>query len=178
MRALAAAPPPGQGPGVKLLAMEDFRWKRCWIKSVALLPNVLAKNAAVAAGADEAVFIDDAMVTECAVSNFFAVLGKQVVTHPVGPRVLGGITRQILRDAAQEIGIAWSERPLRQAEAIAADEAFITSTTREISWVSHWNGQPLGGARCGPVTRRLHEALVRIVRSETASQAVAAAAAR
>jgi D-alanine transaminase len=156
--------------------MEDFRWKRCWIKSIALLPNVLAKNAAVAAGADEAIFVDEGIVTECAVSNFFAVLGGQIVTHPVGPRVLGGITRQALHEAAREIGIAWSERPIRQAEAVAADEAFITSTTREISWVSHWNGQPLGGARCGPITRRLHEALVRIVRSETAAPTTAATA--
>src|SRR6185437_14418746 len=62
---------PGEGEGVRLLAVPDERWKRCWIKSIALLPNVLAKNKAIAAGADEAVFIEDGIVTECAASNLF-----------------------------------------------------------------------------------------------------------
>src|SRR5579871_2459086 len=65
---------PGEGEGVKLVAVADERWKRCWIKSIALLPNVLAKNQAVAAGADEAVFIDGGVVTECSASNLFAVI--------------------------------------------------------------------------------------------------------
>src|SRR5579864_4570729 len=63
---------PGEGEGVKLLAVPDERWKRCWVKSIALLPNVLAKNQAVAAGADEAVFIEHGVVTECSASNLFA----------------------------------------------------------------------------------------------------------
>jgi len=173
-RALAAAPPPGRAPGIRLLSVDDFRWKRCWIKSIALLPNILAKNAAVDAGADEAVFVDNGLVTECAASNFFAVIGQTVTAHPAGAKVLPGITWAVLREAAQEAGIAWDERPLTESEAMAADEAFITSTTREVSWVSVWNGKPWGSGQCGPVTRRLHEAFVRIVRREIGAAAMVA----
>ncbi len=73
--------------GVKLITVPDERWKRCWIKSIALLPNVLAKNQALAAGADEAVFIENDRVTECSSSNVFAVIGRRLVTHPVGAEV-------------------------------------------------------------------------------------------
>lgn len=171
-RPLPVVPPPGHAPGVRLLAMDDFRWKRCWIKCIALIPNVLAKNAAIEAGADEAVFIENGVVTECSVSSFFAVQGNTVVTHPVGPKVLPGITMQVVREVAAEIGVGWDERPLLEAEALAADELFITSTTREIGWVSEWNRRPIARGRCGPVTLRLHEALVQKVREETASPAV------
>src|SRR5438552_1728262 len=87
-------------PPVKIVSAPDERWKRCWIKSIALLPNVLAKNAAVAAGGDEAVFIDEGFVTECSASNLFAVIGGKLVTCPVGPKVLPGITRAVLLDEA------------------------------------------------------------------------------
>lgn len=163
-------PPPahqGEGEGVKLLAVVDERWKRCWIKSIALLPNVLAKNQAVARGADEAAFVDDGIVTECAASNLFAVVKGTVVTHPVGPKVLPGITRAVLLDLAGRLEIAVEERPLREEEAPHAEEMFITSTTREISWVSRWNDTRIGGGRCGPVTLALHRALRERVIEET-----------
>jgi D-alanine transaminase len=150
---------PGEGEGAKLWSVPDERWKRCWIKSIALLANVLAKNEAVAKGADEAAFVEDGIVTECSASNFYAVIGGRVITHPVGPKVLPGITRAVLFEVAAELGIAMDERPLRDDEARAADEVFISSTTREISWVSTWNGKPAGGGKCGPVTRRLHKSL-------------------
>jgi len=152
-------PPAAAPPGVKLHRVEDDRWQRCCIKSIALLPNVLAKNAAAAVGADEAVFVDHGVVTECAASNFFAVIGGKLVTHPVGAKVLPGITRQILLELCPSLGIPVSERPLRESEALAAEEMFIASTTREINWVSHWDGRVVGGGSCGAVTRRLHQAL-------------------
>ena len=157
-RPLPAAPAPGAGEGVKLLTVQDERWRRCWIKSIALLANILAKNEAVDAGADEAVFVEDGVVSECSASNLLAVIDGKVVTHPVGPKVLPGITRLVLTQLAKELGIDFIERPLREDEARGADELFITSTTRELNWVSHWDNQPVGGGRCGPVTRRLHEA--------------------
>lgn len=164
-RGLPPVPAPGAAEGTKLWSVADERWKRCWVKSIALLPNVLAKNAAVAAGADEAAFVEDGVVTECSASNLFVVVGGRVVTHPVGPKVLPGITRAALLDLASELGIAVDERPPGQDEARAADEVFITSTTREISWVSTWNARPVGAAPgCGAVTRWLHEALQERVR--------------
>ena len=165
-RPLPKIPAPGEGPGAKLWSVPDERWKRCWIKSIALLANVLAKNEAVSKGADEAVFVDDGIVPECSASNLYAVIAGRVVTHPVGPKVLPGITRAVLMEVASELGIPVDERPMREAEAMAADEVFITSTTREISWVGTWNGQTVGGGRCGPITKRLHEGIVgRVKRS-------------
>ncbi|CAA9435985.1 MAG: D-alanine aminotransferase [uncultured Phycisphaerae bacterium] len=164
-RGLPPVPAPGTAEGAKLWSVADERWRRCWVKAIALLPNVLAKNAAVAAGADEAAFVEDGVVSECSASNLFAVIGGRVVTHPVGPKVLPGITRAVLLEVAAELGIAVDERPPREDEARRADEVFITSTTREISWVSTWNNAPVGTTPgCGPVTRRLHEALQARVR--------------
>ena len=115
--------------GVKILSVVDERWKRCWIKAIALLPNVLAKNAAVAAGADEAAFIDCGYVTECSASNLFAVINGKLVTHPVGTKVLPGITRGVLLEIAEELEIEVDERAIREEEAPRAAELFITSTT-------------------------------------------------
>ena len=165
-RDLPAPQGTGQGEGVKLLAVEDDRWKRCWIKSIALLPNVLAKNKAVAAGADEAVFIENGIVTECSASNLFAVIGGKLVTHPVGSKVLPGITRAVLLDCAAALDIPVEERGFVEDEAARASELFITSTTREISWVARWNDRYIGKARCGPITLSLHNALREKIRQE------------
>jgi D-alanine transaminase len=170
-RTLPVLPPPGQAPGAKLISTPDERWQRCWIKSIALLPNVLSKSAAVAAGADEAVFIDRGIVTECSASNLFGVVRGQLVTHPVGPKVLPGITRAIILELAGELGIAAKERPWTEAEALAADELFILSTTREVSWVQQWNEKAIAPGRCGPVTMKLHTALREYVAEKTAPQA-------
>jgi D-alanine transaminase len=154
--------------GVKLLPVADERWQRCWIKSIALLPNVLAKNRAIASGADEAVFIDNGVVTECAASNLFAVAGHSLLTHPVGNKVLPGVTRQALLGLMpDQAGLTVQERAATEAEFLAADELFITSTTREINWVSHWNGKPVR-QKCGPVTQRLHAALRGLIVRQTA----------
>jgi D-alanine transaminase len=166
-RPLPPATAPGDGEGVKLLAVPDERWKRCWIKSIALLPNVLAKNQAVTAGADEAVFIAGDTVTECSASNIFAVIGKKLVTHPVGSKVLPGITRAILLDLVPGVGLEVDERALREDEARRADELFITSTTREISWVARWNDRYIGQGRCGGMTKKLHAALREKIVKET-----------
>jgi D-alanine transaminase len=170
-RALPVLPAVGEAPGVKLATAPDDRWQRCWIKSIALLPNVLAKNAAVAAGADEAVYLDhgagnaagnavgNAVVTECSASNIFAVIGGKLVTHPVGRKVLPGITRQVLLQLAPGLKLEVQERPWTEAEALAADELFILSTTRELSWVAQWNDKPVRPGQAGPITNRLHAAL-------------------
>lgn len=158
---------PGEGEGVKLLAVPDERWKRCWIKSIALLPNVLAKNAAVTKGFDEAVFVDNGAVTECSASNLLAVIGGKLVTHPIGSKVLPGITRAVLIECAAELALAVDERRISEEEALRAEELFITSTTREVSWVARWNERYIGQGRCGPITKRLHAALRRRVMAET-----------
>jgi D-alanine transaminase len=161
-------PPPvvGDGPGARVVSVRDERWQRCWIKSIALLPNILAKNKALAAGADEAILIDGQSVGEGSSSNILFVMHDQLVTAPVGPKVLPGITRAVLLSIAGELGIPVQERPIPQSQAVNADEIFITSTTREITQVTKWDNQTVGGGACGPVTRRLHEALQACIASE------------
>lgn len=156
---------PGTAPGAKLVSVEDERWKRCWVKAIALLPNVLAKNAAAEQGADEAVFTENGTVTECSASNLFAVVRGTLVTAPVGTKVLPGITRQVLLDLASELGIPVSERNPTEYECRNSEELFITSTTRELSWVSHWNNTQIHD-RPGEITVRLHRAYQDRVRTE------------
>ena len=166
-RPLPPVPNPGEGEGAKLMAVPDERWKRCWIKSIALLANVLAKNEAVSQGYDEAAFVENGVVTECSASNLFAIINGKVVTHPVGSKVLPGITRAVLFQCAAELGIEVDERTLMEDEAVRAQELFITSTTREISWVARWNDKYIGQGRCGPVTAKLHRAIQQRIRLET-----------
>lgn len=166
VRSLSPVSKPGEGEGARLLTVRDERWHRCWIKSIALLPNVLAKNEALTAGADEAVFVDNGIVTEGAASNLFAVVNGKLVTHPVGPRVLPGITRAVLLQCAADLKIEVEERPLREEEAQHASELFITSTTREVSWVARWNDQNVGDGHCGRITAALHEALARRIKTD------------
>lgn len=166
-RPLPPVPNPGEGEGAKLLPVPDDRWKRCWIKSIALLANVLAKNEAVSQGYDEAAFVENGVVTECSASNLFAVINGRLVTHPVGSKVLPGITRHVLLQCAAELNIVVDERTLMEDEVARAQELFITSTTREISWVARWNEKYIGQGRCGPVTIKLHKALRERVKAET-----------
>jgi D-alanine transaminase len=174
VRQLAPLDGPGEGAGAALHTVADERWKKCWVKSIALLANVLAKNEAVDAGADEAAFVEDGVVSECSASNLFVVRSGKLMTHPVGPKVLPGITRAVLQQVARQAGVEWVERPVKLDEATTAEEVFITSTTREISWVGKWDGKSVGSGRCGPVTLKLHRALRERVIRETGAMVGAA----
>jgi D-alanine transaminase len=164
MQPLAAV---GASAPYSLLSVKDERWQKCWIKSLALLANVLARNEAARAGADEAIFIHEGNVTEGASSNLFVVKGGSLVTHPLGAKILPGVTRDMLLDCARKIGVKVEERAVKLEEATRADEVFVTSATREIMWVSKWDGKAVGGEICGPVTRKLHEEYRSRVKSAT-----------
>jgi D-alanine transaminase len=172
-RPLPPAREPGEGEGVKLLAVADERWKRCWIKCIGLTANILAKDDAISQGYDEAVFVDREIISECCTSNVFAVLGDKLVTHPVGAKVLPGITRLVVLEVAAKLGVRVEERALREEEIKRADEVFITSTTREIHWVQRYNDRYIGQGRCGPMTIKLHRAFRDRVRAETAREIAA-----
>jgi len=156
---------PAQTPGVKLITLEDERWKRCWIKTIALLPNVLAKTQAIEAGADEAVFVENGIITECSVSNLLAVINGKLITAPVGKKVLPGITRALLLDLAKSLNIRTEERPLTLTECQQADEIMITSTTREIGWVDQLDGKPIRRGGPGAIMLKLHEGYQARIRS-------------
>ena len=143
--------------GVAVISLPESRWARPDIKSISLLPNVLAKQLAAEAGAYEAWFVDDAgRVTEGSSTNAWIALdGQEVVTPPLGSGILAGITRQSLLEAAKRANIRITERSFTIEEARMAQEAFVTSTTSFVLPVVSLDGQPVGTGIPGPVTRAL-----------------------
>jgi D-alanine transaminase len=151
--------------GVKCITVPDIRWQLCYIKSIGLLPNTLAKQHAVEAGAHEAVFVRDGVITEGSSSNFFLVIGDTVLTHPADQHILAGITRTLVLEAAAALGIPVREERCPEVAVKQATEAFLTSSTSEVLPVTVINGEAVGDGRPGPVTRRLWEAYDRAVRT-------------
>ncbi len=131
-------------------------------KTGAHLPNVLALRDAREKGAQEAILLDErGGVTEGSSSNVFAVRGGRVTTPPLGAGILEGVTRGVVLGLAREAGVPAEEVPLRPEDLEGADEAFITSTVREIVPVTTIEGRTVGAGHPGPVTRRLHDAFRR-----------------
>ena len=143
--------------GVQVVTIEDIRWKRSDIKSVALLPNVLGKQMAKRAGAFEAWQVDaDGYVTEGTSTNAWIVAdGSKVVTRPADERILDGVTRRTVIRLAESLGLDVEQRPFSLAEARGADEAFLTSTSSYVLPVTQIDGAPVGEGTPGPVTREL-----------------------
>lgn len=143
--------------GIRVITTPDLRWQACHVKSVNLLGNALAKKKAQRAGVDEALLLVDGTVREGASSNFFAVRGGRLITHPLDEHVLPGVVRDKVIDLALDAKNRVDERPLREAELFDLDEAFITNTTLAVMPITEIDGRVVGGGRCGAVTRRLQE---------------------
>jgi D-alanine transaminase len=143
--------------GIAVITVPETRWARVDIKSVALLPNVLAKQAAREQGAKEAWFVDaEGRVTEGSSTNAWIVTqdGK-LVTRPADHTILRGIARTVLLDAIAAEGLALEERPFTVAEAYAAREAFVTAATQTVMPVVRIDGRPIGGGVPGPIAGAL-----------------------
>lgn len=151
------------GPGIAIKSQPDIRWERCDIKTVALLPNVLAKQAARESGAYEAWLIDtNGCVTEGASTNAWIVTQDgELVTRQTDNGILAGITRQTLKSLCNALQLKFVERPFSLAEAMKAQEAFITSATSFVTPVVKIDGQTVGNGKVGPTARRLREEYVR-----------------
>ena len=143
--------------GVPVILAPDERWARCDIKSVNLLPNAMAKQLAVDAGAWETVFVRDGMITEGTSSNFFAVIDGELRTHPATHAILGGVTRDVTLAAAKTLGIAVVERGFSVAELEGAEEAFLTSTTNDVMPVVKVDAARIGNGEPGAMTKRIGE---------------------
>jgi len=128
------------------------------IKSLNYLKNVLARLEAHAAGAAEALLLNvDGFVAECTADNVFAVRGGTIRTPPASEGALGGITRDAVRELAEEDGLAWSEERLGRYDLFTAEECFLTGTGAELMPVIALDGRLIGTGRPGPITRRLTE---------------------
>jgi len=156
--------------GISVCTHPDIRWKRCDIKSLNLLPNVLAKRQAAARGCEDAIFVDDnGDITEGAGSAFFMVQAgeKKLVTRPLGPQILDSITRKVVIGIAPRAGLAVLERAVTPAQANLADELFIAVTTRDIIPVTHFDGKVISGGKPGRFTRLLIEEFRKEVQSRS-----------
>ena len=148
--ALAAA-------GIAVVSVPDNRWGRVDIKTTGLLPNVLARQAAIAQGARDAWFVDnDGKVTEAASANAWIVTeAGRVVTRPADHGILKGITRTVLFDAIKAQGLSLEERAFTLAEAYAAREAFVTAASQIVLPVVRIDGHVIGEGRPGPLATAL-----------------------
>lgn len=155
--------------GIAVVSMPDPRWARCDIKTVMLLPAVLAKDDARRSGAKEVWFTDpDGHVTEGASSNAWIVTeAGTLVTHALDAKILPGVTRATAIDAARAAQIQVEERSFTLAEAYAAREAFITSATNTVMPVVMLDERPIGGGRPGSVTQRLRQLFHRSAETST-----------
>lgn len=144
--------------GIAVSTQPDWRWKRCDIKSLNLLPNVLARIEAEKKGASEAILVgDDGMITEGAGSAFFAVDGKEkvVMTRPLGHEILPSITRAMVMQVALNAGLSVVEKALAPDQASRCDELFIAVTTKDIVPVVRFDGIEICSGECGSITKRL-----------------------
>jgi D-alanine transaminase len=136
--------------------MDDLRWGRCDLKSINLLPNILAKHKAKSQGAFEAVFVRNGWVVEGSTSNIFAFVSGSLMTPPTGPYLLAGITRDLVLGLARKAGLDVKERDISLDEIVRADEIFLTGTSVEVLPVVKVNAHSIGSGRPGGYTQRLY----------------------
>lgn len=141
--------------GVTAITLPDLRWARCDIKSTALLANVLARQQAAEAGADDAILIRDGYVTEASVSSVIIVEGGVLVTRNNGPELLPGTTRQLVLTLATEAGLSCREEAISEERLRTADELWLMSAGRGVVPVTHLDGSPVGDGKPGPVWNRV-----------------------
>jgi D-alanine transaminase len=144
--------------GLRAISLEDERWLHCDIKSVSLLGNVLAKQAAVKAGVDEVVQFRGDYLTEGASCNIWVVKDQAVYAPPKDNLVLEGIRYGLFEELCKEQGIAFHLEPIPRAAVANADELMLSSATREILPIVTLDQKPVGTGKPGPVYQRLRQA--------------------
>lgn len=158
--------PAVRAAGIGVMTVDDTRRTACEIKATALLPNVIALNRARRAGYDDVVFVGPTGgVRESSSANVFAVRGGTIVTPVRDASILHGITRGVLFECAERIGVAAEECALSVDGLAAADEVFVSSTTIDILPVTRVNDKPIGAGRPGPITEKLYATFLDGLRS-------------
>jgi D-alanine transaminase len=145
--------------GAPAITHPDLRWGRCDLKTLNLLPNVLASQVAKERGAFEAMLIRDGVVTEGTKTNFFGVIDGSLRTHPSDNHILPGITRSVLHDLARSVKIDVDESPIRSSEIPKLTELFLTGTTTDVMPVVSLDDKPVGKGKPGELTRKLQRVL-------------------
>lgn len=157
--------------GVTAIAVPDVRWSRCDIKSISLLPNVLANQQAHQAGAFEALFIKDGVLIEGSHSNLFGVLDGTLLTYPACNYILPGITRALVLNMARELDIPVAESAIPWDSIADVEELFLSGTTTEVMPVTTVDHHVIADGRRGPITARLQRAYRERIEAEKLSGA-------
>jgi D-alanine transaminase len=149
--------------GIAVITMPEFRWARRDIKSIALLPSILAYHTAKKAGANDAIFVEeDGTVNEATAGNVFVVTQGRLRTPPKSTHILAGVTRDKLLEAARAAEIETVEERISKSDLYSAEEIFLTSTTSEVAPVVTVDGKPIGTGKPGPVSARIYEQFARM----------------
>ena len=144
--------------GVAVSTYPDIRWKRCDIKSLNLLANVMARNDAKQKGCEEAIFVnEEGLITEGAGSAFFGIVNNKLRTAPLSANILPSVTRKYVIKAAGNIGLEIEEKPLQAKEAAQAEELFIAVTTKDIVPVVKFDSRTIADGKPGKWTKQLIE---------------------
>lgn len=141
--------------GIAAITLPDIRWQNCNIKAITLLPNSMLRQQAHDQGAQEAILIRDGHMTEGAASNAFIVKEGEIFTSPKNAEVLPGITRELVIELAQKANVSCYEQEISEAELRAADELWVTSSTKEILPVTLLDGVAIGTGKLGPVWHQM-----------------------
>ena len=149
--------------GVSAILVPDIRWARCDIKSLALLPNILATQRAAEAGAYDAIMVRDGVITEGSHTGVCAVFDDCLITHPLTQHILGSVTRDVVLDLCRKLGIHHGEYPILEERLLRASEVMFVGTTTGVMPVTTIDDQPIGDGVPGPVTRRLQSELHRMM---------------
>jgi D-alanine transaminase len=145
--------------GVRAITLPDIRWARCDLKTVSLLPNVLAKQRAHELGAFEAVLVRDGAITEGSSTNVFGVIDGVIRTYPKSNYILPGVMRDVVIGLAREMGLPLDESPIFASEIDRLDELFLSGTTTEVQAIVELDGKLVGDGRAGPITLKLLDAV-------------------
>jgi len=143
--------------GGAAVSAQDNRWLRCDIKSISLIGNVLLRQVSAEAGAAETILFRDGKLTEASASNVFIVKRGVIVSPPKSSLILPGITYDVVAELARANGVPLEFREIAEAEVRAADEIWVTSSSKEILAIVSLDGRRIGDGRPGPLFRRLYE---------------------
>lgn len=152
-------PHPIRASGAKAITQSDVRWLRCDVKTIQLLPNVMAKQKAQMAGALEAIFVRNGIVTEGTHTTVLGVKNGELRTHPLGPMILPSVTREIILELAREQGVPVKEFPFNTQELFALDELFVAGTTTDVTPIVEVDGKRIGSGKPGPISLALYAGL-------------------
>ena len=143
--------------GGAAVSAQDNRWLRCDIKSISLVGNVLLRQLSAEAGAAETILFRDGKLTEASASNVFIVMRGVIQSPPKNSLILAGITYDVVAELAAANGLPLEFREITEAEVRAADEIWVTSSSKEVFAIVSLDGAKIGDGRPGPVFRRMHQ---------------------